>query len=117
MLDIYPIGQCNNAFIFPGLGLGVVAAKATRVNNEMLVACAKVISECAQINRDPSLSLLPSLTDINDVSYKIAYATAKTAQETGVAPVTSEQEIHDNIHANTWSTSYVRYSYKESIDK
>jgi malate dehydrogenase (oxaloacetate-decarboxylating) len=114
---VYPIGQCNNAFVFPGLGLGVVSSKATRVNNEMLVACAKVISECAQINRDPSLSLLPSLTDIFDVSYKIAYATSKAAQQTGVAPVTTEQEIHDNIHSNIWKTSYVKYTTKTPIDK
>ncbi|KAB8029230.1 NAD-dependent malic enzyme [Fluviispira multicolorata] len=106
---VFPIGQCNNAFVFPGLGLGVVASKATRVNDEMLVACAKVISECAQINKDPNLSLLPSLTHIRDVSYKIAYATVKAAQDTGVAPKMTEQEIHDNIHANIWKTSYVRY--------
>ncbi len=106
---VFPIGQCNNAFVFPGLGLGVVASKATRVNDEMLVACAKVISECAQINKDPNLSLLPSLTHIREVSYKIAYATAKTAQDTGVAPKMTDQEIHDNIHANMWKTSYVRY--------
>lgn len=112
---VYPIGQCNNAFVFPGLGLGVVAAKATRVNNEMLVACAKVISECAQVNKDPTLSLLPSLTDITHVSYKIAFATAKAAQLTGVAPATSDQEIHNTIHENTWKTSYVKYVFKENI--
>ena len=83
----------------------------------MLVACAKVISECSQINRDPSLSLLPSLTDIFDVSYKIAYATSKAAQQTGVAPVITEQEIHDSIHSNIWKTSYVKYNLKNPLDK
>jgi malic enzyme len=81
----------------------------------MLVACAKVISECAQVNKDPTLSLLPSLTDITHVSYKIAFATAKAAQLTGVAPATSDQEIHNTIHENTWKTSYVKYVFKENI--
>jgi malate dehydrogenase (oxaloacetate-decarboxylating) len=106
---VYPIGQCNNAFVFPGLALGIVASQATRVNNEMLISCAKVISECSQIFDQSYFCLLPSLADIQKVSYKIAFATAKAAQKSGVAPVLSDEDIHRCIHSHMWNAQYVSY--------
>lgn len=109
---IYKIGQCNNAFVFPGLALGIVASKATRVNDKMLVTAAKNISEFVNVNQDAGFSLLPSLKDIRDVSYKIAFAVGKAAQISGAAPEMQEQELVQNIKNNTWETAYARYVFK-----
>ena len=50
-----PIGQCNNAYIFPGVGLGVIAAQAQRVTDAMFIAAARTLSDLAPVRRDPSL--------------------------------------------------------------
>ena len=109
---IYEIGQCNNAFVFPGLALGIVATKTTRVTEKMLVACAQTISECVNVNREQGFSLIPSLNDIRSVSYKIAFAVGKAAQESGVAPAITDEELMHNIQKYTWKTSYAKYELK-----
>jgi malate dehydrogenase (oxaloacetate-decarboxylating) len=107
---IYEIGQCNNAFVFPGLALGIVATGTTRVTEKMLVACAQTISECVDINRKEGFSLIPSLNDIRSVSFKIAFAVGKAAQTSGVAPTITEQELMDKIQKCIWKTSYAKYT-------
>jgi malate dehydrogenase (oxaloacetate-decarboxylating) len=114
--QIFTIGQCNNAFVFPGLALGIAASKATRVNDKMLVACAQTISEFVDINQAPGFSLLPSLTNIKDVSNRIAFAVGKAAQESGVAEKQNDEELILNIKKNTWETSYANYIYRENME-
>ena len=64
----YPIAQCNNSYIFPGVGLGVLAVKARRVNDAMLMAAARALASCSPARNDPSASLLPPLTESRAVS-------------------------------------------------
>ena len=106
---IYTIGQCNNAFVFPGLALGIVSTKATRVTDKMLVACAQTISDFVNVNNNPGFSLLPSLTNIKDVSNKIAFAVGKAAQESGAAAEQTDRELIESIQKNAWETSYAKY--------
>ncbi|MES2614414.1 MAG: NAD-dependent malic enzyme [Bdellovibrionota bacterium] len=112
---VYSVGQSNNAFVFPGLALGIISANATRVTDKMLVACAQTISEFVDINKEQGFSLLPSLTDIRDVSYKIAFAVGKAASSSGVAPVVTDQELMENIKKNTWETSYAKYVFTKEM--
>ena len=60
----YPIAQCNNSYIFPGLGLGVLAVKARRVSNAMVMAAARALAECSPSRNDPAGALLPALRGI-----------------------------------------------------
>ena len=111
--NVYTIGQCNNAFVFPGLALGIVASKATRVNEKMLVACAQTISDFVDINKEQGFSLLPSLTHIQEVSFKIAFAVGKAAQASGVAENISDDELMKQIKNSTWETAYAKYVLKK----
>ena len=107
--DLITIPQCNNSYIFPGIGLGVLAAEATRVTNAMLMAASRALADCSPLGRDGEGPLLPSLTDIHAVSKEIAFWVAKTAQLQGVALQTSDEAIRSNIEKNFWLPEYRQY--------
>ena len=93
----YTIAQANNAFIFPGLGLGVSVCKASRVTDGMIGAAAQALASLVRIAR-PGQSLLPALNDLRRVSATVAIAVAKAADAEGVAdaPLTDPvQQVFD----------------------
>lgn len=81
----YPIAQCNNSYIFPGIGLGVLAVNAKRVTDEMLMESSRALATCSPLAINGRGALLPPLEEIHLVSKKIAFAVAKKAIEQGVA--------------------------------
>jgi len=107
--ELITIAQCNNSYIFPGIGLGVLAAEATRVTNAMLMAASRALADCSPLGRDGEGPLLPPLTDIHAVSKEIAFWVAKTAQLQGVALQTSDEAIRNKIEKNFWLPEYRQY--------
>jgi len=107
--ELLTIAQCNNSYIFPGIGLGVLAAEATRVTNAMLMAASRALADCSPLGRDGEGPLLPPLTDIHSVSKEIAFWVAKTAQLQGVALQTSDEAIRNKIEKNFWLPEYRQY--------
>ncbi|CDG21924.1 NAD-dependent malic enzyme [Xenorhabdus poinarii G6] len=105
----YPIAQCNNAYIFPGIGLGVIAAGAKRVTEDMLMAASRTLADCSPLAQTGSGPLLPLIDDIQDVSRSIAKEVAKKAQIQGVAIVTSEDALDEAIERNFWKPEYRVY--------
>src|SRR5439155_13100608 len=69
-----PIAQCNNVYIFPAIGLGVVASEARRITEAMMLAVARALAGNSPALKDPSASLLPALTEIRGVAAQIAFA-------------------------------------------
>jgi malate dehydrogenase (oxaloacetate-decarboxylating) len=102
-------GQCNNAYIFPGIGLGVIASRARRVNDEIFVAAARALSELSPVHDDPSGSLFPPLEQVREVSRHVAFEVGVEAQRAGLAEPSSEQELERRISAKMWNPRYVRY--------
>jgi len=102
----YPIAQSNNSYIFPGMGLGILAAGATRVSDDMFMVAAVALSESSPALTDPQGSLLPSLDDIRAVSRRIALAVARQAQAEGLADKTSDDELERRIEQTTWEPRY-----------
>ena len=100
------IAQCNNVFIFPAMGLGVVAAGASRVTDAMMLAAARALAENSPALKDPSASLLPPLTDIRRVAAQIAIAVGMEAQKDGVAPKLAEDELRRRVIAAQWTPAY-----------
>ncbi|HJQ27499.1 MAG TPA: NAD-dependent malic enzyme [Blastocatellia bacterium] len=103
------IGQCNNAFIFPGVGLGTLAAGARRVTDEMFVAAARALAEFSPALHDDAAALFPALEEVRQVSRRVALAVALEAQRAGLAPATSRDEIDTRIEKKMWKPCYVPY--------
>ncbi len=104
----FPIAQCNNSYIFPGMGLGILAAGARRVSDEMFMAASVALSESSPATHDPKASLLPPLSTVREVSTKIASAVATQAQAQGLADETTPQELQERINAKRWGPCYRR---------
>ncbi len=100
------IPQCNNSYIFPAMGLGVLAARATRVTDGMFMAAAVALKECSPAAADASASLLPPLDRIREVSRHIGVAVALRAQKDEVAPITSLEELERRVDETMWKPEY-----------
>nr|WP_095506726.1 NAD-dependent malic enzyme [Paraferrimonas sedimenticola] len=107
--EIVPIAQCNNSYIFPGIGLGVLAVKASRVTDEMLMASSRALAECSPLALNGEGPLLPPLEEIHQVSKHIAYAVAQTAMSQGIAQLMSAEELGQAIESNFWHPEYRQY--------
>jgi len=105
----YPIAQCNNSYIFPGVGLGVVASKATRVTDNMLMASSYALAEYATAVDTNNNALLPDLNDIRAVSRFIAAKVYQQAIKDGVAHDAADDLIEKRIKANFWEPHYRTY--------
>jgi malic enzyme len=77
------VGQCNNVFIFPGVGLGVIASGADRVTDAMFSVAARVLSEFSPALTDTDAPLYPPLESVREISRKVAVAVGVEAQQAG----------------------------------
>ncbi|MDQ2993332.1 MAG: NAD-dependent malic enzyme [Pseudomonadota bacterium] len=105
----YAIGQCNNALVFPGIGLGIMAVKAKKLSDDMLWAACEAIAGCAPSERDEQAPLLPALQDARPYSRIIARAVAKQAIIEGLAQVDANADVDGLLDAITWEPRYVPY--------
>ena len=106
------IAQCNNALVFPGIGLGVLAVGATRLSKEMIWAASQALSDFSPSKKDSFLPLLPSLDDAQTVAKHIAVAVARTAIETGLAQHNQEEDLEKLIEERFWEPRYLPFKLK-----
>ena len=106
---IHHISQCNNSYIFPGIGLGVIASGAKRVTDNMLMASSNALADCSPKLQDPQADLLPSLDYLQSISKQIALKVALAAIEDGVAPKVSIEDLQLAIEHNFWTPQYRDY--------
>ena len=100
----YVIGQANNALIYPGLGLGMLASEASLLTDEMIGAAAHSLSGIIDMS-EPGAPVLPPFKYVADVSIKVAEAVAKTAQEQGLARA-EEKDMVKAVQALKWYPKY-----------
>ncbi len=100
------IAQCNNSYIFPAMGLGILASGAKRVTDEMFAAAATALKDCSPALTDPTASLLPSLENVRDVGRHIALAVGAEAQRQGVAEQTTPEELQRRVEQTMWIPQY-----------
>ncbi|WP_151172704.1 NAD-dependent malic enzyme [Pseudoalteromonas ruthenica] len=105
----YVIPQCNNSYIFPGIGLGAITIKAKRITDEMLMAASETLASSSPLANDGKGSLLPPLTEIESLSKRIAFAVAKVAIAQGEALEFSDEDIIKAIDNNYWHPEYRNY--------
>ena len=100
----YVIGQANNALIYPGLGLGVLASEASLLTDEMIGAATHSLSGITDITK-PGAPVLPPFKYVADVSIKVAEAVAKKAQEQGLARA-QEKDMAKAVRDFKWIPKY-----------
>jgi malate dehydrogenase (oxaloacetate-decarboxylating) len=108
------VGQCNNVFIFPGVGLGVIASGADRVTDAMFSAAARVLSEFSPALTDADAPLYPPVESVREISRKVAVAVGVEAQQAGLTKTTSLEELERNVRDKMWSPHYVRLRHSAS---
>ena len=104
-----PIAQTNNSYIFPGVGLGILASRATRVSDAMFMAAAKAVAHLSPTVDDKHGKLLPPVDQLRAVSSFVAEAVARQAQADGVAEVSDDLTLSDDIAAMVWEPRYRPY--------
>jgi malate dehydrogenase (oxaloacetate-decarboxylating) len=102
------IDQTNNSYIFPGLGLGIVASRARRVTDAMFMTAARALAGLSPVEKDRNASLLPPVRDSRKLSRVIAIAVAREAIASGLSDL-KESEVEAAVDANVWEPVYRRY--------
>lgn len=108
---LFHIAQCNNALVYPGVGLGAIISKARHVSDEMLWAAVRALSECVPVDENDTAPLIPPLCQAKKVSMSIALAVAQQARDEGLAQIPDSLSLDDALRANLWEPIY--YPYKK----
>ncbi|MEI6893784.1 MAG: NAD-dependent malic enzyme [Colwellia sp.] len=103
------IPQCNNSYIFPGIGLGVIACNARIISDEMLMAASNTLAAASPQVTQSDGELLPPLTELSALSRDIAFAVAKVAIEQELALYLCDDALRAIIDANCWQAEYRAY--------
>jgi malate dehydrogenase (oxaloacetate-decarboxylating)(NADP+) len=96
--------QCNNMYIFPGLGLGVLAARAERIDEDLFRIAARALADLA-----PADKLYPALNEIRRISRSIALAVACAARDRKLGPEATDAELAARIDDQIWEPKYLPY--------
>lgn len=105
----YRIAQSNNALAFPGIGLGAISAKASRLSDDMLWAATLALAGCSPVNQDKMAPLLPKLAEAKMVSMNVALAVAEQARQEGLAQIKDNINLKEHIKKLVWEPKYYPY--------
>jgi len=105
----YPVAQCNNSYIFPGIGLGVISANISRITDKMLQVASETLASASPLANTGKGELLPPLTEIAQLSKAIAFAIAKVAINEKLALPLPDDELKAKIDRNYWQAEYRQY--------
>ncbi|MGD0332297.1 MAG: NAD-dependent malic enzyme [Xanthobacteraceae bacterium] len=105
----FRIDQTNNAYVYPGVGLGAIAMKARRISDGMFLAAARTIADLSPAKRDPRANLLPPLGELRKLSFQVAIAVAKEAESEGLALPVAEGNLVAAVKSKMWEPLYATY--------
>ena len=107
----FRVDQTNNCYIFPGMGLGLIATKAKRITDNMFMAAAKALMECSPAKHHAEANLLPPIDTIRDVSFHVAVAVAEEVMRSGFGDIPPIESLENYIREQMWVPEYMRYEY------
>jgi malate dehydrogenase (oxaloacetate-decarboxylating) len=110
------VDQTNNAYVYPGIGLGAIAVKARRISDAMFLAAARVMAELSPARHDAAANLLPPLVELRKISFHVAVAVATQAVAEGLAGPLSNQAIAAAVRAKMWEPVYANYRRLRGAD-
>ena len=105
----FKVDQTNNSYIFPGIGLGVIAVKARRITDTMLMAAAKALAGVSPARTNPHRNLLPPVSELRNVAVTVALAVALQARKEGLTQDFMTDQIEAAIRAKIWTPRYLPY--------
>jgi malate dehydrogenase (oxaloacetate-decarboxylating) len=105
------IDQTNNSYVFPGMGLGIIAVSARRVTDAMFMTAAKCLAALSPARSGRPERLLPPISEIRSVSVAIARAVALQAIEDGVAEPLDERTLEAGLRSTIWQPVYLPYRF------
>jgi malate dehydrogenase (oxaloacetate-decarboxylating) len=108
------ISQCNNMYVFPGVGLGSIVCQATKVTPSMFYAASQAVSDSVTDKQRAEGYLLPHLEDIRNVSFNVALAVAKQARTEGLGMNLSDDRLADLIKKAMWKPHYYPYRLRQN---
>jgi malic enzyme len=100
------VGQANNVFIFPGVGLGAIISGAHEVTDGMFAVAARTLAGLVPQERLDAGAVYPALSDLRSVSRAIAVAAAREARDSGVGRLMNDQAIEEAVDAAMWMPGY-----------
>ncbi len=100
------IGQCNNVFVFPGVGLGVIISEASRVTDSMFLAAARALAEFTASKDISECPLYPSLRDLRAASMRVAFKVAQVARDEGIGRTLDDTALQSAIADFCWFPEY-----------
>ncbi len=105
----FVIGQGNNAFVFPGLGLGAIVSRANEITDGMVLCASYALAEYSAERHGGGDSVYPPVSELAEVSRYVAARVARVASEEGVAeaPVATREEAEDRVRAAFWDAQYL----------
>jgi malate dehydrogenase (oxaloacetate-decarboxylating) len=106
---VVKIDQTNNSYIFPGVGLGVLAVGARRVTDRMFEVAARTLASVSPARTDPTATLLPPVTELRRVAVLVARAVARSARAEGLCDPLEDAQIDARIDAKMWEPAYAPY--------
>jgi malate dehydrogenase (oxaloacetate-decarboxylating) len=105
----FTVDQTNNSYIFPGVGLGAIAVQASRVTDTMFMAAAKALAHMSPARSDSQANLLPPVTALREVAFKVAIAVAQQAHKEGLTTGGAAGAVEALIQAKMWVPKYLPY--------
>jgi len=101
------IGQANNVYVFPGVGMGAVLSEVREVDEAVFLVVARTLSECVSDQRLKAGALLPAQSELRDVSSRIAAAVVRHASEQKLGRRFPDEDVERVVEASTWYPDYV----------
>ena len=107
------VSQCNNMYIFPGVGLGAIISMTSKITNEMFIAAAKALASLVSSQDASQGLLLPDIKEIRKVSEKVALSVAKEARNSGLGIRLPDEKLRELIKNAMWVPRYLPYRFEE----
>ena len=105
----FRIDQTNNAYVYPGVGLGAIAVQARYISEGMFLTAARTIAELSPAKRDPRANLLPPLAELRKISLRVAIAVATRAEAEGLAHPVPDRDLAAAVRSMMWEPLYATY--------